>query len=303
MLATTKSKSLVCLILLFGAACTGGDPLPGNAPSTLHEADPVLVAQAEVFGFESVPFGSMLEEELEILYQERVRTCMITKGFDYFPVGFGSTRAPIQLGTVTFSDGRSIAHDEMASAFGFGVVEEILIFVRGAEGLKADENLDPNSEYIDSLSGSGKERYWDALHNEEHGRVPVVESSFEKPIVVHDYDESLELAYKDPRIIEFVDTWSSCIQAKGYDFSDPGDPPDFFETEARRIMDDANTRIRDYQPTEWTTALQDLTRALEELQSEEIRVALASESCGGTSYENQRLLDKVVLEIQSQVDE
>ncbi len=68
-------------------------------------------------------------------------------------------------------------------------------------------------------------------------------------------------------------------------------------------MDDANARIREIQSAQWSTALRDLTLALEELQTEEIRVALASESCGGTSYENQRLFDKVVLEIQSQVDE
>ncbi len=84
-----KFESLVCLSLLFGAACSGTDRLSGNTPSALPEADPVLVTQAE----------------------------------------------------------------------------EILIFVRDPEGLKADDNLDPNSTYVDTLSESGQENYWEALHS------------------------------------------------------------------------------------------------------------------------------------------
>ena len=297
-----KFRTLVCLSLVLCAACAGGDSLPGDTPSALHEADPDLVTQAEALGFELVPFGSMLEAELEIAYQERLRLCMKTKGFDLFAVGFGTNLPPTQVGTITFSDGRSIPHDEMASAFGFGVVEEILIFVRDPEGLNTNEGIDPNSNYVKSLSQSGQEKYWDSLHNEAYGCVPVVASSFERPLAIYDYDELMEQAYKDPRIVEFVETWVSCIQEKGYDFADPGDPPDYFEAEVQRIMDEANSRIGDYESTQWTTALRDLTLALEKLQTEEIRVALASESCGGTSYENQRLFDKVVLEIQSQVD-
>lgn len=299
-----KFRPLVYLCLLAGVACGAADgESPSHAASAVRPADPALIAQAEALGFESVPFGSIHEEELEILYQQRLQICMQTHGFEYFPVGFNSTNPPTRVGTFTFSDGRSIAHDEMAAAYGFGVVEEMLIFVRDPEGLEIEDDFDPNTEYVNSLSDSAQERYWAAFDDEESGCAPVVEASFGGPPVIYDYDELLDLAYEDLRIVEFVDSWSSCIRAEGYEFSDPGDPLDFFEEETRRVMDEVNARMRADPNVQFSTAQRDLIAALETLQREEIEVAQASESCGGTAYENQRLLDEIILGIQAQEDE
>lgn len=297
-------RSLVCAVVLLTAACEGrqtwtsDDTISNSSPPS-----PALIAQTEELGFEFIPFGSMPEEELEVLYQERLQICMQAHGFDYFPVGFWSTYPPVQVGTHVFSDGRRITHDEMAATFEFGIVEEMLIFVRDPEELQRKENLDPNMAYINSHSDLAQTRYWTAFDDDEIGCTSVVAASFGRSSATYDYDELVELAYEDPRITEFIESWSSCIQAKGYEFSDPGGPPDFFEEVTRRILDEANVRMQEDSNSQILTAQQNLIIALEALQRKEIEVALASESCGGTAFENQRLLDQVMLEIQTQVDE
>jgi len=295
-------RFIFCLVALslVGASCSSPSSAADDVAEPIGQpSDSELLAVAEGLGFDEVPFGSMTTEEAEFAFFDRVQTCMAVRGFEYFPP-FSMISTVPEPGVVTLRDGTRINHEVMARDYGFGVVQQIIEFVQEPEEAETSDGLDPESAYLETLSEDAQQQYWFARLDDSSGCEPVVAASFEAPINKVDYDTLLDLAYKDPDVVVFVDAWVVCMGLQGYDYTNPGDPIAFFEKGAYLVLEEENSKLATLtEQGAIAEARAEVVRRLQELQDQEIAVAVASQECSGSGYENQALLDDVMLKIQA----
>lgn len=259
-------------------------------------------------------------QEQQRLTEEIVAACMQDEGFEYTPdtQGFGTIAQ-----SADEEDGPTWGTKEFAEQYGYGFVDS-----PGMNGDDpVDEYVDPNEEYVSSLSESEQTAYYETLW----GAGPSEEQMAEmeegggytsdwtqegcQGKARHDYQEEhggFGAAYEDPEFAELFtamqevwdlsanDTivkldaeWSSCMADKGY--------PDI------PTANDASSVIMDEYSALWESTGEEASEPkkadLDALKKREIELAVADFDCRKkTNYEKISLKEQFAAE-QAFVDE
>jgi len=166
--------------------------------------------------------------------EEVVAACMAEEGFEYTPMDTSQTtsmapeEADIPWGT-----------REFAEQFGYGITTNP--YGDAAEAMPAEEFVDPNAEYVESMSESEREAYYVALHGDQ----VFPEDPEDAEEFVYDWEQSgcqgraqhevyeggttdssltslqdemnavWEQTQQDPRMLEVTTAWVSCMGDAG----------------------------------------------------------------------------------------
>lgn len=212
------------------AGCTGGG---SSAPSD-DETGPVTAFFEKVGGsFEDEDFERQQREVEEI-----VATCMAEQGFEYTPAD------PMSMGGTDGEDLPEWDSKEYAEQYGYGATTSNEMYGDG------EEYVDPNADYIASMSESEQTEFYAALYgtamevDPEADPEAEVEYNWEDggcqgkashevyeqgqiwddPALKDMFDEmnaEYENLADDPAVSESQEEWATCIAEAGYDFATP----------------------------------------------------------------------------------
>lgn len=187
---------------------------------------------AELFGI-PVSDGDALSDQTTQLQAEAERhtaTCMREQGFEYKPVDYSQFE---DLGSALAFEG-----EEFAKEYGFGIATSI----DGNFEELAESFVDPNQEYLLSLSGGEQEAYFNALmggsltidsFDETQEFEPAgcqgeaYEEAFSSFANFDEFGDELDAMEQqmesDPRVVEANASWAACMFDRGYGYTDAGD--------------------------------------------------------------------------------
>jgi len=220
-------------------ACSGGDK--GDAKS-----DTKRVTMASIMGapdYENIDYNAIQQKT-----EEAVAKCMIAEGWEYIPVQY-----PDQGQGVEYTD-----EDEVAriTREGLGITYYLLNDSSG-EANPDDpwaNFVDPNQEYVESLSESERTAYYGSLSGteEEIAAATTTETDPETgeeyqtqngnlgcqgeaqaeanggditnspqywDAMQSYYEDLQQLVEADPRLVKLNETWSSCMKKAGFDYA------------------------------------------------------------------------------------
>lgn len=301
-MSRTHAVGVLGAVLAIGLA--GCSMLPGAEPELDWQDSPLnayLNAQAGMSEEEMNEHFATQQQEVE----EQVAACMTEQGFEYTPVD-QSQYSGFVSGEEWDPDSR-----EWVEEYGYGAVN---FPGRDVQPDPEEMPVDPNQEYVQSLSESEMAAYYETLHGpqpteEELGEDGSYEYNWEnagcygsaqhevtgddpyssdefKPIMdaINELYMGLE---KSPALAELNAAWSSCMAEAGY----AG-----FETQTaaqNSIFDEINAHYENA-----TEPIED-DPALLEIQEREIDLALADLECReSTDYRQESLRAQFELEEQ-----
>ncbi|NKY11542.1 hypothetical protein [Cellulomonas hominis] len=231
--------SVSCVALLL-AGCSGGGGGDGDKKSSAFEWEPgpLDAYQARIYGY-SLDAEEQSQEELQAQSDEQnrrveelVAACMQEQGFDYIPNDqnsgqvFTGNELDVDWGTVEF-----------AEKYGYGISTDPW----GNEDIEPTEWVDPNQEYVESMSESEQLAYQEALwgptqeyvEGEEPQEYDWTQSGcygaaqhevYEGGLEADDFgslQDELSTFYEtvqaDPRMAELNAKWASCMADAGFD--------------------------------------------------------------------------------------
>lgn len=245
LLAISAASAALALTL---AGCSGG------SSTTEPEDGPLGKYMSALWGNEEWT-QEQADEENKIV-EEFVAQCMQEEGFEYEP--------NLQNGGIVMSsddDGPQWGTEEFAKEFGYGMSTDP--WGNSEPSFDEEEYFDPNEEYVNSLSDSEREVYYEVLY----GPGPTEEQMAEMEetggwesdwtqqgcsgAAYHQLQEetqSAAAAYDDPEFTDLFDSmnsmyeeiwsedgpqndelikldadWADCMADKGYEFSSPMD--------------------------------------------------------------------------------
>ncbi|MEM9711496.1 MAG: hypothetical protein AAGA17_04675 [Actinomycetota bacterium] len=198
------------------------------------------------------------EQEREI--QELTAECMTALGFEYQPVEQpgGSFYDPTADLDVEWGS------REFAEQYGLGMST---FFEREQEAFAVDDEefVDPNQDYVESLSDGEREAFYEALHGEspeidESWTEEEIQEAFESFVptgcdsearaevygpgyfgglgseAMQEFNDLQQDLYQrieaDPRVVEMQAAWQACMTEAGHDFADE---QDMYETLSDRM--------------------------------------------------------------------
>lgn len=281
-----KKRSLAGLLVavLAGACATTGqvDPVDGS-PSTS-----VPLPGTQAFGLTEAEFTAYVEE-----VEGLIADCMAEAGFEYVPV---DVTAVLEVGVWMRAD-PNMTREEYKSQWGYGIStrednppREIGL---GQQNIQIYESL-PESEkiaYDRTLFGDDSdETFALALDDEDFSGIggcteeavlavfpeEMMSSSFINPKDV--------LIESDPRVIAADEAWMECMSEQGYEYEDQDEIIEEYEERYDALTDGEDPE---------DLSGEDVA-ALEELQAEEIAVALRDLECQGP-------LDEVIREVEIEI--
>ena len=226
-------------LLLTGCSSSDGKKSAGES-----EKSPL---QKRLAFLDSGDFDEAKYSEQQKQVEAAVAQCMKEEGFEYTPVDYDS-------GSITFisnSDYEDTQTSAYAKKYGYGIFsypeEETLV-----EDAPEEEFVDPNQDYVSSLSENEQEDFYNTLYgpspsenlsDEEmdawysdpanqgcygtaQNNAYETENSFYDIPEVQDFfdiysDFFTTVEEENTKIIELNDAWSQCITEKGYNFSSP----------------------------------------------------------------------------------
>ena len=317
------SVAAVAALVLTG--CTGG----GGTPTADDWANsPLNRYLAASWG------GDLSEEEQERRYAEQQRQseeivaeCMAEQGFDYKPVDYG--------GAVFYSsDGDEWNPDsrEWVAQWGYGAVNWPGKQAMEEAPAPEDEWVDPNQDYVESLSGSEQQAYYEARYGPPQTEDELIEDgSYEwnwetagcQGLAQNEVygsqqlwneDEFADLfaamerlwqdIENDPRNVALDAEWSSCMADAGYSgFTRQYDAQQSIYDEMNvfwengpewdeSLSEEEMTRI-------WEEYDKQIQKEMEPLAEKEVALALADLDCREkTDYRGQKM--KIQFEIEEQ---
>lgn len=268
-LACRLGLAAIALTLL-ASACSDG-----NNETTADAASSPLAEFLGQGDFVSDPEGAQArwaEEERE--RQEVIASCMQAQGFEYTPVDYS------QLNTFD-QDIEDWGSDEWVAEWGFGITTQRFSQQQVGPNLKgwddtrveaeAEEFVDPNQDYIESLSQEEQEAYFEALHGDQsffeglddpslsdeerdalfedvawepqgcEGEAYSQDANFS---FYQDFEDELQDMEKrfeaDPRVAERRQDVTSCVGDKGLDYTDMESLYERFEDELQDMDPYAN---------------------------------------------------------------
>lgn len=299
--------------LRIGAALAVAVLLPALAGCTGSPEASTDPADSPLGDYMSSIWGGDLSEDEQIARmeadnlarEELTAECMAEEGFDYIPV--------TDNGSMSFSSGDEWKPDdrEWVAQYGYGMVRSPGMDAPPEEG---QEFVDPNQEYVESLSESEREAFYEVLYGppvpeeelDENGSYEwnwedsgcsgwaqheldaknPMNSDEHKPIM-----DALNAFYESsmaaPEYVELDQSWSECM-------ADAGHPGYATQMEAQNsFVEDLNSYYENQ--TEWV----ENDPALDELAEKEVELALVDLDCRvELDYTEKRRAISVVLEEQ-----
>ena len=244
--------TLVTGLVIALAACSGGGPRAGDDdPSKDAGAtDDYTPGPLEKMWTEAYGTGDVVDPADSNAQQNRVEQmvaeCMSEQGFEYTPVDYsqmdeGFSEMPVE------GDGPQWGTEEYAKEFGYGITTWEDEGTPTQEPLPVDgesEWTDPNQEYVESLSESAREAYYEALSGPQPTEEEMESGDWEyDPANAGCYGKAsdevwnsggnifedekykglideMNLIYtqaeNDPKITEVKAAWSACMADAGY---------------------------------------------------------------------------------------
>lgn len=297
---TLAALSASALVLALAACSPGG----GDAAEDEYSS-PLNDYLSAVWGGDLSEEDAMARAEEELRIREEIAAeCMAEQGFDYVPV--------VDMG-YTSSSGQEWEPDdrEWVAQYGYGAVRS-----PGSDDVPdPDEQfVDPNQEYVESLSESEMTAYYEALYgpqpteeelnddgsyeynwetagcqgfadNETRASNPM-ESEEHKPLMdaINEFYTAMET---DPALAEVDGEWVTCMEEAGYSgFSAQFDAQNSVYDELNAYYEGITDYVED-------------DPALDEIAEREIDLALADLDCReATDYRERRQAVSVELEEQ-----
>lgn len=251
-----------CTAILFSVAvlcgACGGDDSGSEAAAGDESYESPLAEYVGGMSFGGDPAEMQAQfEDQQRQVNERVTECMAAEGFEWLP-----DAGPVQDFTDVGSDGLEYGSDEWTAKWGFGmstqafpqasVGPDLLGMDESAMGMEEEDYVDPNAEYLDSLSEAERQAYSEALYGGEDNGPAIDESMTEEEMdaafqewqATHEptgcmniaqegkfsnqdfymeFGEDLEEMYSrieaDPRIVEANAEIAECMADKGLTFT------------------------------------------------------------------------------------
>ncbi|WP_324652477.1 hypothetical protein [Georgenia sp. H159] len=263
------------LLLLALGACSG-EAAPADELS--WEDSPLSKAFAQFYGTEENPEEwERQEAERQREVEEITATCMAEQGFEYLPVA--------QDQAVTYTEDEDVDTAEWAEQYGYGITTEPWADEQPAE--PAEEWVDPNEDYVSSMSPSEQEAYFAALHGEPtfaegdgewvEGEDIAEEYSWEEAgcqgrayheVYEEDEDAAMmedpafteffaaaerlyEDAQRDPRVTEINAEWAECMADAGVSgMTTPDEASTALYEEYDRLYMEADSQV-DWETIDW----------------------------------------------------
>ncbi|WP_129587634.1 hypothetical protein [Actinomyces minihominis] len=299
-LRSSIAAALAVGVLGLTACSTGGGAQSGNAGNTDEAVGPLDEYLSVLWSGEDWSEEQAQEKQRQI--EELIAQCMADEGFEYIP----NTTSLIQP---RFEDGSTeeIPWDslEFAEKYGYGIIDwpgRDEVYIPDEEG---PAWVDPNQEYVESLSESERQAYFETLYGAETSNEILDSSMAYEPSTYNwqdhgcagwaDYEvngDQVEFnVWDDPQFEDLMDSigqlwddiynspdmaaieteWAACMSEAGY--------PGF------AAKDDAMTQMFDLQNElyadssvgeEWVEPSQ---AAKDEFQEKEIALAVADWKC------------------------
>jgi hypothetical protein len=229
---TAGAPALLLILALTGCASGGGDGGDDGAEPAAQEVE--LGPLDEYF---QKAYGEYDEDQAARdmrRVEEVVAACMAEEGFDYTPMDTSQMVSgppedlDVEWGTLEF-----------AEQYGYGITTNP--YGDPAESMPQEEFVDPNAEYVESMSQSEQEAYFVALHGDQvfpedgesgedfvydwtqngcQGRAQhEVYEGGEAGDAVTSLQEEMnavwEQTQQDPRVVEATTAWVSCMGDAG----------------------------------------------------------------------------------------
>jgi len=226
-IGTTAAPLLVLVLALAG--CGGDGKAAGKNE---EEVGPLGKFFEQAYG----EFDEDRANRDMLRVEEMVAECMSEQGFDYTPMD------PTTQGGMSFSsDDLDVdwGSREFAEQYGYGITTDPWAEVQDTQP-EPEEWIDPNQDYIESMSESEQQAYFEALHgNQEAPEDPegeyeydweqsgcygkaqheVYEIGMDDPAITSLEDEMNSLwerTQQDPRVTKATTSWINCMGDAGY---------------------------------------------------------------------------------------
>jgi hypothetical protein len=130
----------------------GDDGDRGDDGSAGDSGDSTTSPLAALFGFDSDPVE---QRRLQLAAEEQIASCMRDLGFEYEPVDYSTMTNPED--ELQFTDPTAFGEK-----YGYGIMRSYELYETGS-GVAGPEFVDPNQEYVNSLSADEQTAYYNAL--------------------------------------------------------------------------------------------------------------------------------------------
>jgi hypothetical protein len=289
-------------------ALAGCSPDGGGGGELDPEKTPLTEYYDAIYGQYDEKEQTAKQNEVE----ELMAVCMAEEGFEYVPVD-QSQWASMN----TFDEDEDRDTKEWVASNGYGMSqtpEE-----QAEQNEQMEEFVDPNQDYVMSLSESEQTAYYEVLYGPQPSEeemesgdyeyswetsgcsgkaqhdvngVPVYEDPEYKPLL-DDMNGLWEKLQKSPTVVKAEAAWSSCMADAGYaDFKKKEDA-------MTSVNEASNAYYESLNPAETTTPVEPDPAKLAELREKEIEVALADFTCAEeTDYQDTVLKAQFDLEKQ-----
>ena len=266
---SARLATVATVVALLVAACGSGDgSSDGDGESSVAASSPLgeFLGQPDFLDDPEAAQAQFAEEERE--RQDVIAQCMQRQGFEYTPVDYS------QFDTFdeAFDDWGS---DEWVAEWGFGITTQRFSQQQVGANLKGwddsqfseaeAEFVDPNQDYVESLSDAERDAYYEALYGGDDAFPAFDESLSDEEIEEQmdgfefepqgcegeayssdttnefyiEFEDELEDMYErmqaDPRIEERNAEIASCVADKGHDYTTMDDVYERFEEDLQAM--------------------------------------------------------------------
>ncbi|SCX41046.1 hypothetical protein SAMN03159343_1083 [Klenkia marina] len=295
-----RTRRLTATLAAFGTAAV---VLAGCSSSPEKGDDAAAEQESPLSEYLSAVWGGDLSpEEQQAQYDEQnrqieetVADCMVEQGFEYVPNTSNGGSISTSEDVVWEPDDR-----EWVEQWGYGAVDNPYNDQPTSE---EDEYVDPNADYVESLSESEQTAYYEALNGpqaSEEDQAAMEDGTYEydwtksgcygaaqhevyeegdptqseefKPLM-DAMNQLWEQTTSDPAMVELDAAWSACMEAAGHGgFAT--------QSEAQNsIYDEQNKLYEDAAPAEGEEYVEPDQAAMDALGEKEVELALADLDC------------------------
>lgn len=291
LLRTSSAAALVGLLALTGCS---SDKAAGTAAGA--EEGPLSKILSSAWGDYDEDENNRQQAEIENLVAE----CMVAEGFEYIPMDYSSMGG----GMVTSVDMEDMNTEEWIATNGYGMTVQFPDETADEDLSEDDpgmEFVDPNEDYIASLSETQQSAFYAALSGTmfddmseedwenyvyswedngcqgaaQHKVTGGAEDVYNDPKftdLMEEIDDFYLAAGKDPRITEISAEWAGCMADSGYpDFASPED--------AMMSVSEAQNELYSFTGEDPEEYIEPSAEALAKVRELEIATALADFKC------------------------
>ncbi|WP_176554722.1 hypothetical protein [Georgenia sp. 311] len=320
--------AVTCTIALLAACGQGGE----SAQELTWEDSPLAVALGDVWGLDQDPEEWEREEaERQRQVEEAVAACMAEEGFEYTPAVYDGGSS------VVIDEDDDWGSEEWTAQYGYGITTDPWLDEQPVE--PEEEWVDPNQEYVEAMSPSEQDAYYEALHGAPMLEEDWVEGDPEPEYDWEDagcygsaqhtvYEESdpamqmwedpafteffaatekvWEDAARDPRTIAVNLEWAECMEAAGITgMTSPDLAQEAIYTEYDRLMEKADAEI-DWESIDWESlpeGADPMRDLMEEQGLAELREREIAQAVADLACREEADVEARLMEIQFELEE